>query len=144
MQTHLVAEPGSLPKVPGSRDSIQSSHWINEPLPDLRTVLTSHDVCRLTRRPRWFLYGLLLLGQFPQRRTFHGRPFGWHRDDVLAWLGRDLTVSFQQQPGQPACARKRSDSIAGPCARIFLAQLPTSARTARGMNPSSATHDARR
>jgi hypothetical protein len=33
-----------------SRSDIQLSPWTNEPLPDLREILGSHDVTRLTRR----------------------------------------------------------------------------------------------
>jgi predicted DNA-binding transcriptional regulator AlpA len=107
MQTRSAAETVGVPSTSHSKDEIQCSRWINEPLPDLRAVLTSHDICRLTRRPLWYLYGLLLLRRFPRRRTYHDKPVGWHRDDVIAWLTKDLTAGLRQHPLPRACPNKR-------------------------------------
>lgn len=71
---------------------VHLSRWINEPLPDLRNILCSHDVARLTRRPRWLLCGLALIGRFPPKKRYRGRPIGWCRSDVLDWMSRDLAV----------------------------------------------------
>lgn len=45
----------------------------NEPLPDLHSILYSHDVARLTRRPRWLLCGLVLIGALPSEKAL-SRP----------------------------------------------------------------------
>lgn len=81
--------------------------WINEPLPDLRAILCSRHVARLTRRPAWLLCSLAWLGKFPRRRCYRGRPIGWHRDDVLAWLTRDLALEPPARPLPRACATRR-------------------------------------
>ncbi len=90
-----------------ARSALWLSRWINEPSPDLRLVLSGHDVARLTRRPRWFLYSLLLLGRFPRQRVYHGRAIGWHREDVLEWLTRDLALRVNQPHLPRACATRR-------------------------------------
>ncbi len=57
--------------------------WVNEPPLPFSELLSAHDVARLTRRSRWQLSGLMLLGLFPKRRRYQGRPVGWLRADVL-------------------------------------------------------------
>lgn len=86
---------------------LQLTRWVNEPLPDLRAILCSHDVARLTRRPTWLLCGLAWLGQFPRRRRYQGRSLGWHRDDVLEWLSRGVTPEPERPPPLPRCCRRR-------------------------------------
>lgn len=68
------------------------SPYINEPLPNWEELLSAHDVARLTRRPRWVVLSLSLLGRFPRKRRYHGRSIGWLRSDVVTWLARDLRV----------------------------------------------------
>lgn len=75
-----------------ARSDIRLSRWTNEPLPDLRNLLCAHDIARLTRRPRWLLCGLALIGRFPARKRYRGRPIGWCRSEVLDWMSRDLAV----------------------------------------------------
>jgi len=70
--------------------SVTLSPYVNEPLPAWGELLSAHDVARLTRRPRWLLASLVLLGQFPKKCRYHGRGIGWLRSDVLSWLTRDL------------------------------------------------------
>jgi len=66
------------------------SPWVNEPLPAWEELLSAHDVARLTRRPRWVLASLVLLGRFPRKCRYHGRGVGWLRSDVLSWLTKEL------------------------------------------------------
>ena len=68
------------------------SPWINERFPAWEQLLSAHDVARLTRRPRWMVLSLTLLGRFPRKQRYHGRNIGWLRSDVLTWLARDLRV----------------------------------------------------
>jgi len=63
------------------------SPFVNERFPAWEDLLSAHDVARLTRRPRWLLISLVLLGRFPRRRRYHGRSIGWSRADVARWLG---------------------------------------------------------
>jgi predicted DNA-binding transcriptional regulator AlpA len=65
------------------------SRWVNEPYPPLCELLSAHDVARLTRRPRWMLMGLGLIGQFPRRRRLRGQWVGWYRSEVLEWIARN-------------------------------------------------------
>jgi len=107
---------------------IMLSRWINEPYPPITELLSAHDVARLTRRPRWLLGGLELIGRFPRKARFRGRALGWWRSDVLEWMARDLALdrrqttssqpSLRRQPRQPClplesrerCAAIRMDS----------------------------------
>ena len=66
--------------------------WVNEPLPDLRAILSAGEISRLTRRPRWLLLGLAVLGRFPKQRTHCGKPVGWHRADVRDWLTQHMAI----------------------------------------------------
>ena len=68
------------------------SPWVNEPLPAWQSILSAHDVARLTRRPGWILCGLALVGRFPRKCQYRGRRIGWLRSDVLAWMTRELTI----------------------------------------------------
>src|SRR6267378_389874 len=73
--------------------AVTISPWVNEPLPDIHGILSSRDLARLTRRPRWVLYGLALIGKFPRRKRYRGRLVGWCRAEVLEWMARELTVA---------------------------------------------------
>lgn len=72
--------------------NVSLPRWVNEPLPDLRAILSASEISRLTRRPRWLLLGLAVLGRFPKQRTHCGRPVGWHRADVLDWLTQNMSI----------------------------------------------------
>lgn len=65
---------------------VSLSPWVNEQFPGWDQLLSAHDIARLTRRPRWALLGLMVLGRFPRKRVFHGRRIGWLRSDVLNWM----------------------------------------------------------
>jgi hypothetical protein len=79
---------------PGSRTlQVSVSLWVNEPLPNVQELLTSHDVARLIRRPRWLLRGLSLIGRFPAQQRFRGRAIGWRRQEVLGWLTDGLEAA---------------------------------------------------
>lgn len=72
--------------------SVVLSRWINERCPPLIEILSAHDVARLTRRPCWLLFGLSLIGRFPRKMRYRGRPVGWCRTEVLEWMTRDLKI----------------------------------------------------
>ena len=67
-------------------ESVSLSPWLNEMPPSLNKLLSSHEVARLTRRHRWVLCTLALLGRFPKQQRFHGRTVGWAKQDVMRWL----------------------------------------------------------
>lgn len=73
--------------------TVELSPWIDERFPAWEELLSAHDVARLTRRPRWILKGLALLGRFPRKRRYHGRGIGWSRSDVIHWLAKDLRAA---------------------------------------------------
>lgn len=81
------------------------SRWINEPYPPLTELLSAHDVARLTRRPRWLIAGLALIGRFPRKARFRGRAFGWWRSDVLEWMARDLLLESDDMTSIQSCQR---------------------------------------
>src|SRR5690349_25122285 len=69
-------------------EDVPLSPWVNERFPSWNEILTSHDVARLTRRHRWILAALSLVGHFPRKLRFRGQSIGWLRSDVDGWLGR--------------------------------------------------------
>ena len=92
------------------RVEVTISPWVNEPLPDLQGLLCSRDLARLTRRPRWELFGLALLGKFPRKKRYRGRPIGWCRAEVLEWMTRELAVERENPARLNAprrCARRQ-------------------------------------
>ncbi len=94
------ADPKAAPARP-----IVLSRWINEPYPPLTELLSAYDVARLTRRPRWLLVGLTLIGRFPKRARFRGRTLGWWLSDVLEWMARDLEIARDQATSSQPCLR---------------------------------------
>lgn len=77
--------------------AVTISPWVNEPLPDIQGILCARDLARLTRRPRWVLCGLALMGKFPRKRRYRGRVVGWCRAEVLEWMTRGLAVEPESQ-----------------------------------------------
>lgn len=65
---------------------VSLSKWVNEKFPSLNEILSAHEVARLTRRHRWVLAALTLLGRFPKQQRFRGRAIGWRRGDLDLWL----------------------------------------------------------
>jgi len=91
--------------------AVTISPWVNEPLPDIQGILCSRDLARLTRRPRWELFGLALIGKFPRKKRYRGRPIGWCRAEVMEWMTRDLAVAPETQESLNAprrCARRQA------------------------------------
>jgi predicted DNA-binding transcriptional regulator AlpA len=84
-----------------SAPAIILSPWVNERFPAWEQLLSAHDVARLTRQPKWMVFGLILIGRFPRQRMFHGRPVGWLRPDVMEWLESDSL------PGRACTTRNR-------------------------------------
>jgi hypothetical protein len=90
--------------------TVTISRWVNEPLPDVHGILCSHDLARLTRRPQWMLCGLALIGKFPRKKRYRGRPIGWCKSEVLEWMTRELTVTaddHQRLNGPRRCDRRQ-------------------------------------
>ena len=77
--------------------AVTISPWVNEPLLNIQGLLRSRDLARLTRRPRWELFGLALMGKFPRKKRYRGRPMGWCRAEVLEWMTRELSVESDYQ-----------------------------------------------
>ena len=104
MDTRSRSESTSLtPTITRTSQDLRLPRWVNEPLPDLRAILSASEISRLTRRPRWLLLGLAVLGRFPKQRTHCGKPVGWHRADVLDWLTQNMTVEADQSPRSGRC-----------------------------------------
>lgn len=90
-------------------DRVTLAPWVNEPLLPWSELLSSHDVARLTRRPRWLLHALALIGRFPKKRCSRGRGVAWVRADILEWMSRGLAVEAAEQERNSAprfCARR--------------------------------------
>jgi hypothetical protein len=89
--------------------AVTISPWVNEPLPNIQEILCSRDLARLTRRPRWVLCGLALIGKFPRKKRYRGRLVGWCRTDVLEWMTRDLSIETESREhlnGPRRCSRR--------------------------------------
>ena len=65
---------------------VSLSPWVNELLPPIEELLTARDVARLTRRARWTVVSLTLLGRFPRKFRYHGRSIGWIRSEIAEWI----------------------------------------------------------
>lgn len=81
--------------------------WVNEPLPNIHAILSGREIARLTRRPRWLLIGMAMLGQFPKQRTHCGKPIGWHHADVLDWLTQHMTIDSDSSSAPRSCQQRR-------------------------------------
>jgi predicted DNA-binding transcriptional regulator AlpA len=112
----------SLPR----RANVTLPAWVNEPLPSYSDLLSAHDVARLTRRPRLLVLGMVLIGRFPRKHSFHGRRIGWLRSEVLDWLSRDVAFehsSAELKPVTRHCTKLSSRQprlpyeSAAPCGR---------------------------
>src|ERR1700687_3980207 len=90
-------------------NAVSLSPWVNERFPNWEELLSAHDVARLTRRPRWVLAGLTLVGRFPRKRRFHGRGIGWLRSDVVHWLAKDLQAANDPEFSRPGSIHGGSD-----------------------------------
>ncbi|MDB6086857.1 MAG: hypothetical protein JWN43_4738 [Gammaproteobacteria bacterium] len=101
MNSHLFFSKVSSTDNP-TTDRVTISPWVNEPIPDLREILCARDVARLTRRPGWILFGLALIGRFPRKRRYRGRPIGWQRLEVLDWLTKGLDAANDDDFNQPS------------------------------------------
>lgn len=108
MDTSSTSESSSVsPSIIRTSQDLRLPRWVNEPLPDLRALLTANEISRLTRRPRWLLLGLAVLGWFPKQRTHCGKPVGWHRADVIDWLTQNMTIEADGTLDSQSCRHAR-------------------------------------
>ncbi len=103
------SSPASHGNATASGARVTLSPYVNELFPAWEELLSARDVARLTRRPHWMLMSLALLGRFPRKHRFRGRPVGWLRGDVLAWIAR---VPTRPASCRALCAARRPRS---PC-----------------------------
>jgi len=138
-----VAQPAS---TPAASHRVSLSPYVNEPLPNWEELLSARDVARLTRRPRWMVLSLALLGRFPRKHRYHGRYIGWLRSDVLTWLSRDLRVVLGCDTSPAVNARSYSSRQRllplGFAGRAYTARRDL--RNCMGLGNRSRRHRARR
>ena len=116
------------PTIIRTSQDLRLPRWVNEPLPDLRALLSASEISRLTRRPRWLLLGLAAIGRFPKQRTHCGKPVGWHRADVLDWLTKDVTIEADQPLGHGSRRHARPQQA---CFPFDTARSPGTAHECR-------------
>jgi hypothetical protein len=117
--------------------TVTISPWVNEALPNIQGILCSRDLARLTRRPRWVLCGLALMGKFPRKKRYRGRVVGWCRAEVLEWMTRELSVETANDERLNAprrCARRHARQQCLP----LECREPCLARHKRAAHPLSA------
>ena len=108
MDTRTTSESSTVaPTTIRVSQELRLPRWVNEPLPDLRALLSAGEISRLTRRPRWLLLGLAVLGRFPKQRTHCGKPVGWHRADVLDWLTQNIAIEDDHASEPRTCRSAR-------------------------------------
>jgi predicted DNA-binding transcriptional regulator AlpA len=90
------------------------SPWVNERFPAWEQLLSAHDVARLTRRPRWVLYSMMVLGRFPRKRRYHGHGIGWLRTEVVRWLAKDLRAEPCRGDPSPISRRRHTQQASLP------------------------------
>lgn len=99
---------------------VSLSRWVNERFPAWDELLTARDVARLTRRHRWLVSALTLLGKFPKKHAVHGRRVFWGRCDVQRWLetharnGDTITRPVLKQARPPLRCRRGGRAIPRP------------------------------
>src|SRR6202035_1153594 len=100
------------PAPPAASHRVSLSPYVNEQFPNWEELLSARDVARLTRRPRWMVLSLALLGRFPRKRRLYGPGIGWLRSDVIHWLSKDLRAtpchSAPARPLRPRVGRQTS------------------------------------
>lgn len=105
----IDSAPGAVVGQKTRAATVTISPWVNEHLPDLQAILSSRDIARLTRRPRWMLHWLTLIRKFPRKKRYRGQVLGWCRAEVLEWMTRELSVeteSHQRLNGPRCCSRR--------------------------------------
>lgn len=144
MSTNTVGSGTRTTIVPASDVSL--SKWVNEKLPAWHEILSTHEVARLTRRHRWILATLTLLGRFPRPQRFRGRTIGWRRRDVERWLldesesmARDQSSTSSSSAGDTPPRRGRARSITRRCSWTRVDRRPLCRRT-RGRRRTRALH----
>jgi predicted DNA-binding transcriptional regulator AlpA len=129
------------PAATPSKSTIPSSNvclskWVNEPLPPLNEILSSHEVARLTRRPRWVLATLTFLGKFPRAHRYRGRGIGWRQSEVLNWLLKGdpaRALDDEHLPRAHGCSR------AIPAAPCIATSKPRMRSTPPSVTPVTST-----
>lgn len=96
------ASSSETPRAAANSQPVSLSKWVNEKLPPLNEILSAHEVARLTRRHRWFLTALTLLGRFPRQERFRGRAIGWRKSELEFWLRRTRKATRHTKPSS-AC-----------------------------------------
>ena len=114
-----------------SNQAITLSPWVNEPLPPFSHLLTAHDVARLTRRPRWVLLGLQMVGRFPQKRRYRGRRVGWLRADIVDWLAKGIVAELRARPTPIQQSLPLGRSHTSFSKRVRRRRIPTSVQGIR-------------
>jgi predicted DNA-binding transcriptional regulator AlpA len=106
MSKDLSGSEGATVATANHAGNLSISKWVNERFPPWTELLSAHEVARLTRRPKWALAALTLLGRLPKPERFHGRNVGWHRLDVQRWLDktRETAVRTTQHSQLPRAA----------------------------------------
>lgn len=137
--------PNSPAAAPARADPLTLSRWVNERYPSMNELLSSHDVARLMRRPRWILTGLSLVGRFPRKVRFRGRAIGWSRSEVVAWMSREVALAgdLPFECAAPCMAGREcvSRRPAELCKKRDDARRPKSAHVQRGLIDGS--HESR-
>lgn len=122
-----MSPEGSFPVRPplaAIRDNISLSKWVNERFPPWEELLTTREVARLTRRPRWMLLSMTALGRFPVKHRFRGRSIGWLRGNVLDWIAEDLGHQTCRIKGAQSFRLRFANQIDPPSRRtVFCASL---------------------
>ena len=119
---------------PAREAPLKISRWVNEPYPPLGALLSAHDVARLTRRPRWMMMGLGLIGMFPRRRRLRGQWVGWYRSEVLAWIARNpRSMTGNVTLERPAAAPYRQG-------RLLFDEFGCDAVSSRSQRAVTCTH----
>ena len=113
------------PTIIRTSQDLRLPRWVNEPLPDLRALLSASEISRLTRRPRWLLLGLAVLGRFPKQRTHCGKPVGWHRADVLDWLTQNMAVEAASTLHSQDCRHARPSQACLPLENSHSRRTPS-------------------
>jgi len=117
-----------------SSREVRLPRCVDESFPDVHAILSGSEIARLTRRPRWLLFGMAVLGHFPKQRTHCGKSIGWHRADVLDWLTQHMATESDSPPTPHTGRHPRAShawlppELASPCRMHHRSQRRRCAR----------------
>lgn len=89
-----------------SKPPVSVPQWIHERFPPLHELLCTHDLARLSRRLRWVIAGLCLIGRISKKLKLHKRAIRRHRSEAVAGWAENLGITRGRGKAKRSVARR--------------------------------------